>query len=211
MRYAYKWLYDKQMPPPSSRSGLPTPRARASGQRHSIPTPCPSRRQATSRRSQALIAPPGRSATSRWDGPVTSSQTDGPVALPRVPAETLRLVWPACGDRVEFPPPATLTGDDEMGALATPAEWRRPSSALPGCVKAGPPAVSVLMSSGSADQGTSPLDHSDVSGGDARDRRSGRPAPRGGRSIGEMAPVGRIRWRQASTAVTLRAPERGRT
>lgn len=48
---------------------------------------------------------------------------DGPTAVPSLPADTVRRIWPAYGDSVEFPPPAALAGASEMRSLATPKEW----------------------------------------------------------------------------------------
>ena len=49
---------------------------------------------------------------------------NGPVAVQRNPPETWRVLWPALGESIEFPPPAALAGDSEMRSFATPQEWR---------------------------------------------------------------------------------------
>jgi hypothetical protein len=51
---------------------------------------------------------------------------EGPVAVQRNPLDTWRLLWPALGECVEFPPPAALAGDSQMYAFALPLEWRAP-------------------------------------------------------------------------------------
>jgi hypothetical protein len=51
---------------------------------------------------------------------------DGPMAVPTLPPDTIRQLWPAFGPTIDFPPPAALAGDSEMLRLATPGEWVGP-------------------------------------------------------------------------------------
>lgn len=51
---------------------------------------------------------------------------NGPTAVPSVPPDALRPLWPAYGESIEFPPPAMLAGVGEMRTLATPVRWEGP-------------------------------------------------------------------------------------
>ena len=48
---------------------------------------------------------------------------EAPPAVPSLPPDTWRPMWPAYGETIAFPPPSILAGDDEMRSLAEPSRW----------------------------------------------------------------------------------------
>lgn len=126
LRYAYRWLYDNRMPPPSEQVWV----AHYAGEGqwpatfhfHAVGLARPGGEPPVRPNAHGASLAVGHFAF----GLAGHELEDGPAAEPRVASDTLRPIWPTYGDRVEFPPPTSHAGDDEMRALAMPSEWREP-------------------------------------------------------------------------------------